>query len=107
MLDQPRQAAARDAEAVAGILRVRARTVMAVPGSCPGTESFIRRSDRKISPPQSALEGRLPRVNIVLEIREILPRGLRRFTAGSWRIDRRFDQLHGWDVTRTVGKDCP
>src|SRR5258708_26666212 len=49
----------------------------------------------------------MARVDVILEILEILPRGIRRFTAGSWRVDRRFDQLHGRNVTWTVRKDRP
>src|ERR1019366_4824118 len=42
---------------------------------------------------------------------EVLPRGLRRIAARSWRVDRRIDQLHGRDVARTIrtlaGLLCP
>ena len=51
------------------------------------------------------LEGRLPRVDAVLEIRKALPRRLRRVLSGDGYIHRRFDRPHGRNIARTVRKD--
>src|SRR5215471_9922387 len=69
------------------------------------TPSYTR--GRQVISVPSPPKRRLARVDAVLEIRKILPRGFGRLITGSRRVDRRFDELHLRNVTRTVRKDRP
>src|SRR3984957_5259151 len=61
----------------------------------------------EMTPEPSAPEGRLPRMDVVPEVGEILPGRLRRVATRPRRIDRRIDHLHVRDVARTIRKDRP
>src|SRR5262245_28694698 len=50
-------------------------------------------------------EGRLARMDVVLEVGKALPFGLGKITTRPGRVDRRFRERELRDVARTIGKD--